>query len=263
MDPTLRTAATGMAAQQLRMEVIANNLANVNTTGFKRSRAHFEDLLYQTVQGPAVVAGDSAQTTDAIQVGRGTRLAGVQRVDLQGPLEETGRPLDLAIEGEGFFQVQLPNGSMAYTRDGSFTVSDQGVLVTQGGYPVQPTITIPPDATGITISRTGVVSATSGQDTASSVEIGRIELARFANPPGLLALGENLYAESPTSGAPILGFPQEQGLGRIVQGSLEQSNVEVVQEMVDMISALRAYEINSKAVKAGEDMAEMANALMR
>jgi len=261
MNPTLTTAATGMAAQQTRMDVIANNLANVNTTGFKRSRAHFEDLLYQTMQGPSALGGSEGQTTDAIQVGRGTRLAGVQRVDLQGALEQTGRPLDLAIEGDGYFQVKLPNGQNAYTRDGGLTVSDQGALVTAQGYPLQPPITIPADAGQVNISRTGVVSSV--DTTGKATEIGRIELARFANSPGLINLGDNLLGESPTSGTPVAGFPQDSGMGQIVQGSLEASNVEVVQEMVDMISAMRAYELNSKAITSGDQMAQEANGLIR
>lgn len=262
MNPALRTAATGMVAQQQRVEVIANNLANVNTTGFKRSRAHFEDLLYQMVQNGATVGEADTQATQAIQVGRGTRLAAVQRMDGQGPLEMTGRPLDLAIEGNGYFQVGLPDGRTAFTRDGSFTISDQGVLVNHSGYTVQPGVSIPAEATSISISRTGIVSVQVGNDP-QLVEVGRLELARFANSPGLLSLGENLFMETEASGAPQLGFAQEDGFGRVVQGSLEGSNVEVVQEMVDMIAALRAYEINSKAVKAGESMSEMANALLR
>jgi flagellar basal-body rod protein FlgG len=242
--------------------VIANNLANVNTTGFKRSRAHFEDLLYQTVQGPSTLGSSQAQTTDAIQVGRGTRLSAVQRVDMQGSIEQTARPLDIAIEGEGYFQVQLPNGGMAYTRDGSFTVSDQGILVTAGGYALEPQIAIPEDATDIQISRTGVVTVATG-DVAKPIEIGRIELARFTNAPGLQAIGENLFVESPTSGAPVVGFPQDAGMGRLLQGALESSNVQVVQEMVEMIASMRAYEVNSKAVKVGEDMSEIANGLLR
>jgi len=262
MDPSLHTAATGMRAQQTRVEVISHNLANVSTTAFKRSRAHFEDLLYQTVQAGATVDGSGASTTPEIQVGRGTRLAGVQRVDVQGPLEQTGRPLDFAIEGDGYFQVQLPDGSLAYTRDGSFTISDQGTLVTGSGYAVMPSITVPADATGLSVSRTGVVTVgTPGS--AQGVEVGRLELARFANAPGLKALGENLYQETPSSGTPQAGFPQEQGFGRVVQGSLEASNVEIVQEMVEMITAMRAYEINSKAVQSAEQMAETANNLIR
>lgn len=262
MDPSLRTSATGMMAQQLRVEIIANNLANVNTPGFKRSRAHFEDLLYQTVQGPVTVGNPDAVGIPAIQIGRGTRLAAVQRIDAQGPIEPTGRPLDLAIEGDGFFQVQLPSGQIAYTRDGSFTISDQGLLVTQGGYPLVPEVVIPPDATEVMVSRTGVITVTQpgGVD---PIEIGRIELARFANPAGLRAIGENLYVETTASGPPLMGTPQEDGFGRVIQGSLEASNVEIVQEMVDMIAALRAYEINAKAIKASEDMSEVTSGLLR
>lgn len=262
MDPAIHTAATGMKAQQTRVEVIANNLANVSTTAFKRSRAHFEDLLYQTVQAGSTVNGAGAGTTAEIQVGRGTRLAGVQRVDVQGPLEQTGRPLDFAIEGDGFFQVQLPSGENAYTRDGSFTISDQGMLVTSGGYSVVPGLPVPADATGLSVSRTGVVTV-SVPGSAQSVELGRLELARFSNAPGLRALGENLYQETEASGSPQLGYPQEQGFGRVVQGALEASNVEIVQEMVEMITAMRAYEINSKAVQSAEQMAETANNLVR
>lgn len=262
MDPALRTSATGMRAQQTRTEVIANNLANVNTTGFKRSRAHFEDLLYQTVQGPATLGAPDAQTMPAIQVGRGTRLSAVQRIDSQGSIEMTGRPLDLSIEGEGLFQVQLPNGNVAYTRDGSFTVSDGGMLVTQGGYTVVPGFRIPTDATSFTIGRTGIVTAQTA-DAAEPTEIGRIELARFSNSAGLLAMGENLYTETPASGQPTVGFPQEDGLGSVQQGSLEASNVEIVQEMVDMITSMRAYEINSKAIKNSEEMSQVVNSMVR
>jgi flagellar basal-body rod protein FlgG len=262
MDPALRVAASGMMAQQLRSEVIANNLANVNTSGFKRSRAHFEDLLYQTVQGSAVLGTPESETQPAIQIGRGTRLAGVQRLHTQGPLETTNRPLDVAIEGEGFFQVTLPNGNTAYTRDGSFQISDSGTLTTSGGYPLQPNVRIPSDATTISISKTGIVSAVRGQ-AGESVEIGRIELARFANASGLEAAGENLYHATPASGDPVVGFPQDEGMGKLVQGALESSNVEIVQEMVDMISAMRAYEINSKAIKTSEEMLEIANGLVR
>mgnify|MGYP001991604220 CR=1 FL=1 len=262
MDPALRAAATGMQAQQTRVEVISNNLANVNTPGFKRSRAHFEDLLYQTEQGTQAVDGTDAETTGVIQVGRGTRLAAVQRIDRQGTLEQTGRPLDLAIEGEGYFQVQMPDGGFAYTRDGSFSISDQGVIVTNSGYTVSPGVSVPEDATELTISRNGVVSVASAAD-GIPVEIGRIELARFTNPPGLRAMGENLFTETPASGEPQTGFAQEGGFGRVLQGSLEGSNVEIVQEMVDMITAMRAYEINSKAVQSAEQMSEIANGLIR
>ena len=261
MDPTLKTAATGMAAQQTRIDVIANNLANVNTPGFKRSRAHFEDLLYQTVEGEELLGTTEVEVTESAQVGRGTRLSGIMRVHEQGTLEITGRPMDLSIDGEGFFQVRRPDGTLAYSRDGSFTISDQGVLVTSSGYALVPEVSVPEDMTQVTISRTGVVSG-SGAGQAAPVEIGRIELVRFPNPPGLIALGENLLQESAASGQPILGSPQEEGFGRIIQGALEASNVQVVQEMVDMIAALRAYEINAKAVEASEEMANVTSQMV-
>jgi flagellar basal-body rod protein FlgG len=263
MDPALRTAATGMMAQQLRTEVIANNLANVNTTAFKRSRAHFEDLLYQTVQNPAVVGTPDNNTMPAVQIGRGTHLSAVQRLHSQGAVEETSRPMDLAIEGDGMFQVQLPNGQVAYTRDGSFGISDTGTLVTSNGYTVLPGIKVPTDSSELSISPTGVVSVTQGSDKSNVQEIGRIELARFMNPSGLESLGENLYVETPASGQAITGFPQDEGLGRILQGHLEGSNVEIVQEMVDMITAMRAYELNSKAVKNSDEMMSVANNMIR
>lgn len=263
MDPALRTAATGMMAQQLRTEVIANNLANVNTTAFKRSRAHFEDLLYQTVQGPAILGATDSNTIPAIQIGRGTHLSAVQRLHSQGNVEETSNPLDLAIEGDGFFQVQMANGQVAYTRDGSFGISDSGTLVTSNGYTVLPGIKIPTDASEVTVSPTGVVSVVQGNDKANVQEIGRIELARFLNPSGLQSLGENLLAETPASGQAITGFAQDEGFGRILKGHLESSNVEIVQEMVDMISAMRAYELNSKAIKNADEMMQVANGLVR
>jgi flagellar basal-body rod protein FlgG len=251
-----------MQAQQLRTEIIANNLANVNTPGFKRSRAHFEDLLYQTVQGQQVLGAPDAEIAPAIQVGRGTRLSAVQRLHQQGPVEQTGRNLDVAIEGDGFFQIQLPNGETAYSRDGSFEISDQGVLVTSGGYALQPPIRVPSDAAELVISNTGVVTVRRGQDV-QPTEIGRIELARFANPSGLLSLGQNLYAPTSASGLPVIGFPAEDGMGRLLQGNLEGSNVEIVQEMVEMITAMRAYEINSKAIKTADEMAQIANNIAR
>lgn len=262
MDPSLRTAASGMIAQQTRIEVISNNLANVNTTGFKRSRAHFEDLLYQNVQGATTVDAAEAESLPAMQIGRGTRLAAVRRIDLQGPVELTGRALDLAVEGDGYFQVELPSGRMAYTRDGSFTLSEDGALVTHGGYAVVPRINIPEDAGMVSVSAAGVVTFTSGA-TGEPIEIGRLEMARFTNTAGLEALGENLLAETPASGQPILGFAQDDGYGRILSGALEASNVEIVQEMVDMISALRAYEIGSRALESSEQMSEIATRLGR
>jgi flagellar basal-body rod protein FlgG len=261
MDPALRAAATGMQAQQTRTEVIANNLANVNTTGFKRSRAHFEDLLYQTIQGPATLGSRDAESLPAIQLGRGVRLNAIQRLTTQGSLEQTSRPLDLAIEGEGYFQVQLPSGATAYTRDGSLQISDQGVLVTNNGYPLMPQIRVPRDTSEVVVSPTGIVSSRTA--TGEIQELGRIELARFANPSGLESRGENLFMETGASGEPVRGFAQDEGFGRVAQGFLEASNVEIVQEMVDMITSMRAYEINSKAIKNSEEMSQVTSSLIR
>jgi flagellar basal-body rod protein FlgG len=260
MDPGLRTSASGMKAQQLMVDTIANNLANVNTTGFKRSRASFEDVLYETLEGARVTNGREAQTLAPVQIGKGVRLAAVLRLHTQGATEQTGRPLDVAIDGDGFFQVERPDGTTAYTRDGTFTLSDTGALVTNGGYRIQPNVTVPTDAQGVTVSPAGIVTATNSGRT---IELGRIELARFVNPSGLESLGENLYAETAASGQPVTGAPQDPGFGRLLQGQLESSNVEIVQEMTDMIAAQRAYEINAKAVQAGEDMMQATNALIR
>lgn len=262
MDPALRAAASGMRAQQTRQEVIANNLANVNTTGYKRSRANFEDLLYQTVQGPQVIGGGAANTLPAVQIGRGVRLAGVQKDHAQGSIETTQNPLDLAIEGDGFFQVQLPSGQIAYTRDGKLQMSDQGVLVTSEGNPVLPNIRVPAQASKLSVGPSGIVSV---MRAGSSVpeELGRIELARFTNPAGLMSMGQNMYSATPASGEPMASFPQDDGTGRVMQGALEMSNVEVVTEMVDMITTMRAYELTSKSIKTSDDMLQVANGLVR
>ena len=260
MDPGLRTSASGMIAQQKMVDVIANNLANVNTTAFKKSRASFEDVLYETVQGPRAIGGDAS--IGPMQIGHGVRLAAVTRVDTPGGANVSGRPYDIAIDGEGFFQVQLPDGSIGYTRDGSFTRSDTGQLVTASGNALVPNIVFPPDGTNVTISPDGIVSVTVGKST-TSVEVGRIELARFANPTGLTALGGNLYAENSASGAPTSGTPQADGFGKLLQGSLESSNVEVVTEMTDMIAAQRAYEINARAINTAESMMKSIDDLLR
>jgi len=262
MNPSLRTSASGMIAQQRMIDVLANNLANVNTNGFKRSRVSFEDVLYETVQGARIVNYQGSETLAPIQIGKGVRVGAVLRLNSQGAPEATQRPLDLAIEGEGFFQVQRPDGSVAYTRDGSLSLSDSGALVTSGGYVLMPGVIVPQDASGISISPTGVVSVLNGGANAP-VEIGRIELARFLNPNGLLAIGENQYVETPASGEAITGFAQDEGFGRIMQGALEASNVEIVQEMTDMIAAQRAYEINAKAIRTGEDMMQVTNDIIR
>jgi flagellar basal-body rod protein FlgG len=260
MDPALRAAASGMIAQQTRQEVIANNLANVNTTGYKRSRANFEDLLYQTVRGPQVLGGPAANVLPAVQIGRGVHLASVQKNHTQGSIEMTNNKLDVAIEGHGFYQLQLPGGQVAYTRDGNFQLSDQGEIVSKQGYALLPNVRVPVDTTDISIGPSGIVSV---QRNGVPEELGRIELARFANPAGLFAQGENLYTATPASGEPLTGFPQDEGMGRLMQGSLEMSNVEVVTEMVDMITTMRAYELTSKAIKSSDDMLQIANGLVR
>lgn len=260
MDPGLRTSATGMIAQQKMVDVIANNLANVNTTGFKRSRAAFEDVLYETVQGPRGAANESVM--GPMQIGRGVRLAAVTRIDTQGGPQETGRPFDVAILGDGFFQVMLPDGGTAYTRDGSFTVSDSGQIVNSSGQALAPGIVIPADASMVEIEQDGTVAVLSS-DQKDRIEIGKLELARFVNPTGLTSLGNNLLGETPASGSPIIGFPGEEGFGRVLQGNLETSNVEVVLEMTDMIAAQRAYEINARALKTAEEMMQSVDDLLR
>lgn len=263
MDPSLRIAASGMTAQNHRVQAISHNIANVNTTAFKKSRAQFEDLMYQTVQGSRYVSLPGSEVTDPVQLGRGVRLVSNSKMFTQGPVEQTGRALDFAIEGRGFFQVELPDGQMAYTRDGSFSLNaDSGLLTTRAGYAVAPGIAIPENATEVTVSPNGIVSVVTEGST-ESVEVGRMELVRFMNPEGLLAAGENLYLQSDASGEPIVGMPQEDGFGRISQGALESSNVEIVQEMVDMITAMRAYEQASRAVQTADQMMEQANALVR
>jgi flagellar basal-body rod protein FlgG len=252
-----------MLAQQKRIDAIANNLANVNTPGFKRSRVTFEDMLYETLQGTGIVNYQSNESVQPMQIGRGVRLATIQRVHTKGSAEMTNGQFDLMIDGSGFFKVQRPDGSIAYTRDGSFRPSDNGTLVNHSGYAVLPEITIPGDTTGVSISPDGFVSITV-EGTSDVVELGQIQLARFMNPAGLETLGENLYAETAASGTPIEGYAQENGFGRVLQGCLEASNVEIVQEMVDMIAAQRAYEVNSRAIRTADEMIERAvNGIMR
>lgn len=257
----LRTAASGMTAQQLYIDVVANNLANVNTTGFKRSRVDFEDMLYQTVRPAGPGEGDT-QVPSALQVGHGTKLVSSPRVFTQGDSESTGNALDLVIEGDGLFQVQLPDGTTAYTRDGALRADGEGRLVTARGYAILPEITIPEESESILVAPDGTVHVRSaGEEEAS--ELGQLMLARFVNESGLEALGGNLLRQSPSSGDPIIGAAGEQGLGTLLQGALERSNVNVVEEMINMIVAQRAFEINSKAVQAAEDMLSLINNLKR
>jgi flagellar basal-body rod protein FlgG len=259
----MRTSASGMIAQQRMIDVIANNLANVNTTAFKRSRATFQDVLYETIQGEAIVDYQGSESVAPVQVGKGVRIAGVTRFHQQGSLQQTGRPYDLAVEGDGFFAVQRPDGSLAYTRDGSFTLSSTGALVTAGGYQLQPGVVIPPDAVEVAIAPNGIVSVRAADADAQALEVGRVELVRFANPIGLESLGENLLRETVASGQPIQGQAQENGFGRIAQGYLETSNVEIVVEMTDMIAAQRAYEINARAIRSTDEMMQSTNDLVR
>lgn len=261
MIRSLNSAASGMEAQQLLIDTISNNLANVNTTGYKKSRAEFQDLIYQNLKAGAANAS-SDTTSSAIQVGHGSRTIATTRDFSQGEPIQTQDPLDLTINGTGFFQVTMPDGTLAYTRDGSFKLSADGRLVTLDGYPMEPEITLPQDTASISIDSTGIVSVIQIGQTEPQ-EVGQIELARFVNPAGLSSIGQNLLKATDASGTPAVAAPGAEGLGTLMQGYLEGSNVEVVQEMVNMIIAQRAYEINSKAIKTAEDMLTIASNLKR
>lgn len=260
----LRTAASGMYAQQINIEVISNNIANISTTGFKKNKAEFQDLMYQEVNiNPLSTStpGVYENTNNKIQVGNGVKPSSAAKIFKQGDITPTNNPFDLAIQGEGFFQVRRSDGTFAYTRDGSFKVNAEGKLVTASGYVLEPDFTLNSDVVGISIGKDGSVEAINNDQ--SRVPLGTIELARFMNNGGLIAIGDNLYVESPSSGQPILGAPGSQGFGEIHQGYLESSNVDIVEEMISMIAAQRAYEINSKTVKTVEEMMTMANNLKR
>jgi flagellar basal-body rod protein FlgG len=263
MERALRTAASGMFAQQLNIDVIAHNLANVNTTSFKRSRAEFQDLMYQILKAPVSAnQNENTQSPGEIQIGTGVQAVATLRDFKQGDLQPTNNPLDVAINGDGFFQVRKPDGTIAYTRDGSFKLSRDGRLVNSAGYILEPEIIIPETAVAISISRDGIVEILNSGET-EPVEIGRIELVKFVNPAGLRSIGNNLYVETQASGQPIFGTPGSEGFGELMQGYLEASNVDIVEEMVNMIIAQRAYEINSKTIKTVEEMLQMANNLKR
>jgi len=251
---SLFTAATGMKAQQLNIEVISNNIANMGTTGFKRQRAEFQDLLYQNQKRVGTQSSDNGDVVPAgIQIGVGVEAAAVYRVVEQGSLTPTDGNFDLAVNGKGYFQIQLPDGTVGYTRSGSFQLSPEGEIVTNDGYTVSPGITIPSDAREITINGSGEVLITlDGQVDPSNV--GQLELANFANPGGLLALGDNLFKETTASGTSITGTPASVGFGSIEQGYLETSNVNVVSEITSMITAQRAYEMNSKVIETSDQM---------
>jgi flagellar basal-body rod protein FlgG len=262
MNRALRTAATGMLAQQLNVDTIAHNLANVNTTGFKKSRPEFQDLMYQTLRASGTSVNPNVQQPLELQVGNGSVAVGTQRSLLQGDAQPTHSQLDFAIQGDGFFQVRRPDNTIAYTRDGTFKVSADGRLVTGVGYTVEPGLSFASDTTEIVISRDGTVEAATVENSSPS-PIGQMELAKFINPAGLRSIGNNLYVETPASGAPILGAAAADGLGEIMQGYLESSNVDIVEEMVSMITAQRAYEINSKTIKTVEEMLTIANNIKR
>ncbi|HUN69905.1 MAG TPA: flagellar basal-body rod protein FlgG [Burkholderiales bacterium] len=253
MIRSLWISKTGLDAQQTNLDVIANNLANVSTTGFKRSRAVFEDLLYQTLRQPGAQSSQQTQVPTGLQVGTGVRPIATERIFTQGNLQQTGNALDVAINGQGFLQIQMPDGTTGYTRDGSFHVDAQGQVVTSNGYPLLPSITVPANATKITIGSDGTVGINlPGQVAVSNV--GNIHLANFINPAGLQPLGQNLYLETAASGTPQSGTPGTNGLGQLSQGYVETSNVNVVEELVSMIQAQRAYEINSKAIQTSDQM---------
>ncbi len=262
MIRALWTAATGMAAQQLNIDIISNNLANVNTAGFKKSRVDFQDLMYQTLRSAGVSEAQGVQVPTGIQVGHGVRPAAVQKIFSQGEFQQTDNPLDLVIEGDGFFQVLMPNGGTAYTRDGSFKLDGQGRLVTSDGNPMDPEITIPAEATSVSIGVDGTVEVSlPGQTNPQAV--GNLQLVKFANPAGLMNQGRNLFSQSASSGEPLIDTPGLNGLGTIRQGVVEMSNVKVVEEMVNMITAQRAYEVNSKAIQTADEMLSTANNLRR
>lgn len=253
MIRSLWISKTGLDAQQIQMDVIANNLANVSTNGFKRARAVFEDLLYQTIRQPGAQSSQQTQLPSGLQLGTGVRPVATERVFSQGNLQQTGNPLDMAIQGAGFFQVLMPDGSNAYTRDGSFQVNAHGQMVTSSGFPLQPAITIPAGAASVTVGRDGVVSVTRA-GSAAATQVGALQLANFINPAGLQSMGENLYIESSSSGTPSTGAPGANGLGLLNQNYVETSNVNVVEELVKMIQTQRAYEINSKSIQSTDQM---------
>ena len=253
MIRSLWISKTGLDAQQTQLDVIANNLANVATNGYKRSRAVFEDLLYQTLRQPGAQTSQTTQVPSGLQVGTGVRPVSTVRNFTQGNLQQTSNSLDVAINGQGFFQVQMPDGTTAYTRDGSFHLDSQGQIVTSNGFPLSPSITIPANATKVTIGQDGIVSV-SQSGTAATTQVGQLQVANFINPAGLQPNGQNLFLETASSGAPTANTPGTNGTGLLNQGYVETSNVNVVEELVNMIQTQRAYEINSRAIQVSDQM---------
>lgn len=258
MNESLWIAKTGLDAQQTRMSVISNNLANVNTTGFKQDRAVFEDLLYQTVRQPGAQSSTDTTLPSGLMVGTGVRTVSTEKIHTQGNLQQTDNALDIAIEGRGFFQVLTPDGELAYTRDGSFQRNQDGDMVMSNGYLLEPNINVPEDVQTLTVGRDGTISASIPGD-ADPVILGEIELADFVNPAGLQAVGQNLFRETAASGPPLVGEPGLDGLGQTVGGALETSNVNTVTELINMIETQRAYEMNSKAISTSDQMLQYAS----
>ncbi len=253
MFSSLWVAKTGLDAQQTRMDVISNNLANANTTGYKSARASFQDLVYQNLRQPGGQTTEQTQAPSGLMLGTGVRVAGSEKLFTQGNIEQTGNSLDVAIQGRGFLQVTMPDGTIAYTRDGSLHLDQNGQIVTANGYAVDPAVSIPANAQSVTIGSDGTISVSvPGQ--AATQQIGTVQLADFINPAGLQPNGDNLYLETASSGSPQIGQPGLNGLGRLAQGALESSNVNVVEQMVNMIETQRTYEMNSKAVSAADSM---------
>lgn len=262
MNPAMWISKTGVQAQDAKLQAIANNLANVNTVGFKRDRVVFEDLFYQIEQQPGAQRADNTLSPSGVQLGNGTHMVGTQKVFTTGNLQTTSQPLDVAITGNGFLQVLRPNGEAAYTRAGQLSQNQNGVLINAQGLPIVPQITVPAGAGPITIGENGMVSTTI-QGNTTATELGQLTLSNFVNPTGLQALGENLYQETAASGTPTEGRPGENGLGKLKQGALEGSNVQVVEEMVDMIAAQRSYEMNTKILSAADNMLQYLSQAVR
>ncbi|MBU2862929.1 flagellar basal-body rod protein FlgG [Reinekea marina] len=253
MHKALWVGKTGLEAQDISLATISNNMANASTTGFKKERAVFEDLIYQVQRQPGAQSSQNTQLPSGLQLGTGVRTVGTQKVFMQGDLNMTEQPLDMAINGRGFFQILMPDGTISYTRDGTFHLDSEGNVVTANGYPLEPNIQVPEQTKTITVGTDGIVSAVSEGDNLP-VEIGNVEVVDFVNSAGLQAIGNNLYLETAASGAPAVGVPSLDGFGSIVQGALENSNVTIVEEMVDMIATQRAYEMNSKVVSTADQM---------
>ncbi|MGP1561085.1 MAG: flagellar basal-body rod protein FlgG [Helicobacteraceae bacterium] len=258
---SLYTAATGMKAQQLGVDTIANNIANVNTIGYKKQRAEFSDLIYQTMKYAGTNTSATTLSPTGIEVGLGVRPTSIQRIFTKGSFKETGNDLDIAINERGFFQIQLPDGNIGYTKDGSFKLDNTGQIVTSDGYPLIPNIVLPLDATFIQVGRDGTVSGILAGG--GNAQFGQIELANFINPAGLHALGDNNFLETVASGAPVIGIPGQNGFGETLQKSLELANVQLVVEMTDLISTQRAYEANSKSITTSDEMLQTVNGLKR